>query len=380
MSSTALWRLVILAGGVVLAALAGPRTVATVVLFIVVLGGIILVHELGHFFAARLAGVRVLEFGVGFPPRARVLGVRGETTWTLNWLPIGGFVKMDGEDGDVADGRSFSAKPLWVRLAILLAGVVLNVVLAAAIFVAIAWLATPRIGVEVASVQPASPAQQAGLVAGDQITGLDGQTFDVYDPDLLGALSDHAGQTVSLSVRHADGTTTSISASLRSPAEAKAHGALGISARGVVLDAYASRPLDQAVTIGGRELVQWGGLVVSGLGNVIGGLVTNPSAPPQASGPIGIAAQISDVFFTTGWITTLYMAGVLSINLAVVNILPFPPLDGGRMLVLVIKRVFGRRVSLRAEQLTYLVGFVFIIGFVLWITGFDIARQLGGGQ
>ena len=356
------------------------RIVVTIVLFIVVLGGIVLVHEVGHFLAARLAGVRVLEFGIGFPPRARVLRQGGETTLTLNWLPIGGFVKMDGEDGDVSDGRSFSAKPLPIRLGILLAGVVMNVVLAAAIFIAIAWLATPRVGAEIASVQPDSPAQQAGLVAGDRITAIDGQIFDVYDGDILGSLGSHAGETVTLQVRHADGTSVEVSTTLRDPTDAKAHGALGISAQGVVLDEYASRPLDQAVGIGGRELARWGGLVVSGLGDVIGGLVTNPSAPPQAAGPIGIAVQISDVFFTSGWVTTLYVAAVLSINLAVVNILPFPPLDGGRMLVLVIKRVFGRRISVRAEQLTYVVGFVFLIGFVLWISGFDIARQLGGGQ
>ncbi|HYL41634.1 MAG TPA: RIP metalloprotease, partial [Candidatus Binatus sp.] len=308
---------------------------------------------------------------------------------TLNWLPIGGFVKMDGEDGDAADGRSFSAKPLAVRLAILLAGVVMNVVLAAAIFIAIAWLATPAFGVRVPAggVQAGSPAALAGIAPGDVIETLDGQIYDVYSEGILAGIHDHIGQTVTLGVRHADGSLSQVSVTLRSASQVDAqHGPLGIAAPSshgfdfVTLDRSGSRPLGDAIAIGGRELRRWGGLVVSGLGALVSGLVTNPSAPPPAAGPIGIAVQIGDVFYTTGWITTLYMAAVLSINLAVVNILPFPPLDGGRMLVLVIKRLFGRRVSLRAEQLTYLVGFVFLIGYILWISGFDIARQLGGGQ
>ncbi len=362
-----------------------PRVAVTILLFVVVLGGIVLVHEVGHYVVARLARVRILEFGIGLPPRARVLRTSGETQWTLNWLPLGGFVKMDGEDGDVSDERSFSAKPLWVRLAILVAGVAMNVVLAFAIFVGIAWQATPAYGVRVpeGGVQAGSPAAQAGIVAGDTIESLDGQLYDLYSEGILAAIHDHAGQTVSLGVRHADGTLSSISVTLRSPSQLDSqHGALGISAQGqgfqlVTLSQSGSRPLGDAVTIGVHELGRWGGLVLSGLGDLVGGLVTNPSAPPPAAGPIGIAVQISDVFYTTGWVTTLYMAAVLSINLAVVNALPFPPLDGGRMLVLVLKRLLGRRVSLQVEQLTYVVGFIFLIGLVLWISGFDIARQLG---
>jgi regulator of sigma E protease len=395
------------------------RLAVTILLFIVVLGGIVLIHEIGHFVAARLAKVRVLEFGIGFPPRAKVLRTlppdpglvarwqqlrardlasaraAGDAAriaeieaspapvgmqYTLNWLPIGGFVKMDGEDGDVADDRSFSAKPLRVRLAILLAGVAMNVALAAVIFIAIAALAAPRVGADIAAVQPGSPAEQAGLAVGDVIVAVDGQRFDAYSPDVPTVLREHAGQIVTVSIRHADGSTADVAVTLRNASEAATNGALGISARGIGLEGYATHPLGEAIVAGVGELVRWGGLIVGGLGTVFGGFVTHPTTPPEAAGPIGIAGQLSDVFFSSGWITTLYVAGVLSINLAVVNILPFPPLDGGRMLVLILKRLFGRRISLRAEQLTYLVGFVFLIGFVLWISGFDIARQLGASQ
>ncbi|MEO7665158.1 MAG: site-2 protease family protein, partial [Candidatus Limnocylindrales bacterium] len=97
------------------------------------------------------------------------------------------------------------------------------------------------------------------------------------------------------------------------------------------------------------------------------------------SGPVGIAMQIGDVFWTLGPLVTLYLAGILSANLAIVNVLPFPPLDGGRMLMLVIKRLAGERISLRAERLTYFVGFAFLLAFLVWVTAFDIARQFGGG-
>jgi regulator of sigma E protease len=362
------------------------RPLVTLLLFVVVLGGIVLVHELGHFIAARVAGIRVLEFGIGFPPRARVLGRRGETLWTLNWLPIGGFVKLEGEDGDAADARSFSAKPLWIRLLVLVAGVVMNVVLAAAIFIGIAWLATPAFGVRVppGGVQADSPAARAGIAPGDEILTLDGQAYDLYSEGILAGIRDHVGETVTLGIRRPDGTSTEVSVTLRSAAQIDDHhGALGIVAspgqpfEAVPLERYASRPLGDAVGIGVRELGRWGGLIVAGLGDLVQSVASNPTAPPPVSGPIGIAAVIGDVFFTAGPIQVLYLAGILSINLAVVNILPFPPLDGGRMLVISLKRFLGRRVSMRAEQLTYVVGFVFLIAFIVWISGFDIAR-LGG--
>jgi regulator of sigma E protease len=362
------------------------RLLITILLFIVVLGTLVLVHELGHYLTAKAFRVRVLEFGIGFPPRAKVLRAGGETLWTLNWLPIGGFVKLEGEDGDnAADPRSFSAQSLPVRLTILVAGVVMNVVLAFVLFVGIAWFATPVAGVSVPGVQADSPAERAGLVPGDAILKVNGQAYDLYSGGILAGIRSHAGETVTLTVRRADGTVEDLRATLRSQAEIDAQrGALGITAtqdapfESVFLDEYGSRPLPEALRIGVVELGRWGGLIVGGLADLVGGFITDPTAPPPAAGPIGIADQIGDVFFGAGWIMTLYVVALLSVNLAVVNILPFPPLDGGRMLMLTIKRFTGERVSLRAERLTYLVGFVFLFAFIIWITGFDIARQFGG--
>src|SRR6187431_2545437 len=129
------------------------QPIVTIVLFFLILGTLVVIHELGHFIAARAAGVRVLEFGIGFPPRAKVMRSKGETLYTLNWLPIGGFVKLEGEDGnDANDPRSFSAQPWLKKMVILAAGVAMNIILAFVIFAGIAWFASPFVGLKIGSV------------------------------------------------------------------------------------------------------------------------------------------------------------------------------------------------------------------------------------
>jgi regulator of sigma E protease len=357
----------------------GPLGVLiTIVLFIVVLGSLVLIHELGHYLTARLFNVRVLEFGIGFPPRAKVLRSKGETLWTLNWLPIGGFVRLEGEDGDAADDpRSFAAQPLRIRLAILVAGVVMNIVLAFAIFFLIALVASPRVGLEVGEVEPGSPAAAAGLQAGDQIFGVNEERFEFYgDRQVTDALRGRGGETVQLLVTRADGRVETLSATLRPPDQINENvGALGVRDLSVAMgDGYVGHDVGQSLQIASTELPRWGGLILGGLGRLVDSFVTDPTARPPASGPIGIAFSLAEIFTSSGIVMTLYVAAILSVNLGVVNILPFPPLDGGRSAMMIIKRIFGTRVSLRAERLTYAVGMVFLLAFVLWISGFDIAN------
>ncbi len=359
------------------------QSIITIVIFVGILGILVVIHELGHFVTARLAKVRVLEFGIGFPPRAKVLRSRGETVYTLNWLPIGGFVKLEGEDGDGADDpRAFSSQPWILKMVILVAGVAMNVVLAFVIFTGIALVGDPTIGVRVGAVQDGSPAAGAGIVAGDGIVSIDGVYYGAFDGEsLLGALRDRAGERVGLGVLRADGTTETIAVTLRPAAElSPTIGALGVEGlRAFTTDVPISYTVPEAIGIGAERTAGALGLIVDGLGQLVDSIASDPTAPPPVAGPVGIAQQIGDVFWQLGPIVTLYVAGILSANLAVVNILPFPPLDGGRMLMITLKRLFGARMSLRAEQLTYMVGFVFLFGFLIWITGFDIIRSLTGG-
>lgn len=363
------------------------QSIITIVLFFAILGILVVIHELGHFVTARLAGVRVLEFGIGFPPRAKVLRSKGETLYTLNWLPIGGFVKLEGEDGDAAgDPRSFSSQGLPKKLVILVAGVVMNVIIAFVIFTGIAWLASPYMGIKVYEVTPGSPAAAGGLQAGESLVAIDGERYQfITGPSILDGLRARVGQTVALTVDGVDGTRRDITVTLRDQAAVDAgQGTLGIARapsgwEGSFDGANATNALPDAIRIGADQTVNALGLILGGLGTLVSSVAADPTAPPPVAGPVGIATQIGDVFWNAGPILTLYVAGILSANLALVNVLPFPPLDGGRMLIITLKRIFGTRISLRAEQLTYVVGFVFLFAFIIWVTGFDIIRSLGGG-
>jgi len=374
----------------------------TILLFIFILCALVVIHEFGHFVLARLFGIRVHEFGIGFPPRAKVLRDRGETIYTLNWLPIGGFVRLEGEDGDSDDPRSFVAAPLGKKLLVLLAGVGMNLVLAFVIFTAIAWLAAPQGALTFSDVVPGSPADISGLRAGESILAIDGTPFDLLPAPQAGqqaiaALRDRAGQTVTLLVRAVDGAERDVTVTLRPPDAAATQGALGIRSAGLAFSGtYAGRDPVAAVGAGAAWTVSAFRLILDGLAALVASIVANPTQAPPVTGPVGIAVQVGDVFWQLGPIFTLYLAGLLSANLALVNILPFPPLDGGRILVLLLKSLFARggavlrRMGVRAqglsaqtaisvERLTYLVGFVLLFGFLIWITYFDIARQVSGG-
>jgi regulator of sigma E protease len=401
------------------------QSLITIGLFIVILGGLVLVHEVGHFVTARWAKVRVLEFGIGFPPRARVIGrgkrpaydqgrpprpdpalppgvepgspeaetflavarardaEAGSTLYTLNWLPIGGFVKLEGEDGDDgADPHSFANAKLWVKVGILVAGVTMNLLLSLAIFTGIALMGEPAIGVTFNQVVPGSPAAEAGLEPGDTLVSINGQQYSAFEQripvDDLRAL---AGQTVTLGILHPDGTTEDVTVTLRVPANPQ-QGALGIGElSGEQVGTITYTPVE-AVQLGITRTVDAFGLILGGLGDLGRSIVTSPTTPPPAAGPVGIAVQLGDILWGLGPLYVVYMAGLLSANLALVNILPFPPLDGGRILVILLKAIpgYGKKISLRAEQLTYAVGFVALFTFLIWITVFDVARQVGGGQ
>jgi len=369
------------------------QTLVTIIIFVTVLTVIVVIHEAGHFFTARLARIRVHEFGIGFPPRAKVLASRGETLYTLNWLPIGGFVRLEGEDGDSDDPRSFVRAPLLVKLVVLVAGVAMNLVLAFVIFFAIALVATPRIGVTFESVQPGSPAAAAGLVVGDRIDSINGHVYEAFNgPTTVDDLYALAGQTVTMVVSHANGSASTLSIALRSQAQIDqinaANTAAGSSVQvgplGIVnlaakpTGAYVGHDLVSSVQTGLNETSNALGLIANGLGQLGSSIINHPTERPPVTGPVGIAQDVGTVFWDLGPIYLLYIAALLSANLALVNILPFPPLDGGRVLFLLIRRVVGNRFSVRAEQLTYLAGFGLLMAFLVWITYFDVTN-LGSG-
>jgi regulator of sigma E protease len=361
-----------------------------VVLLLVFLVVLVVIHELGHFIVARRAKVRVHEFGVGFPPRAKVLGTDKQgTVYTLNWLPIGGFVRLEGEEGESVEQDAFVNQRLRTRLAILLAGVLMNVVLAFAVFSFIAAVADPVADVRIGEVQPNTPAAAAGLVgsriigtdargdnlyddSGDVIIAVDGQRFAVFDriEDITPSISylrAHAGQTVTLTLRNSAGEIRDVAVTLRIPGPNE--GPLGIVLNPRLVSGEIQHDPLTAIALGAHRTVDAATVVLRGLGQ----LITNITNPPIA-GPVGMVDIIGQIRQIGQPIYLLWLFAVLSANLAVVNVLPFPPLDGGRVAVAIIQKLSGNRISVAAERLAYLVGFALLMALLLWVTFFDIQR------
>ena len=364
-----------------------------VVLLLVILVVLVVIHELGHFLVARRAGVTVHEFGVGFPPRARILGKDKQgTIYTLNWLPIGGFVRLEGEEGDSDDPRSFVRQRLPTRLVILLAGVAMNFLLALVLLTLIAAFADPSSSIQVLNVQPGSPAEQAGLrggqqigetttsqgtkvpiydESGDRILAVDGQHFAWFDlPNGPLAITDYIrsrpSTTVTLTVQRNDGEIVDIQATTRSAEDIAANkGALGFTPQPVP-GPTVQRDFLAAVVVGAQRTLDAATLILRALGDFI----TNLANPPL-SGPVGIVSAIGLVRAEAPPVFMIYFIALLSANLAVVNALPLPPLDGGRVAVNIIQALVGNRVSVAVERLVYLAGFVFLMALLAWVTLFD---------
>ncbi len=372
--------------------------IGTVVAFIAILVVLVLVHEIGHFVTAKLAGITVEEFGIGFPPRIGSVMFRG-TRYSLNWIPLGGFVKMLGEDGDVEVRRqreqglndaevahamqgAFNRKPMWIRVGVLLAGVVMNFILAASLF-AVA-LSMPRLIGEgpltVTEIQANSPAEGV-LQVDDVIVGVDGRTFE-RSADLTDYVAERGGETVTLEVERGD-RQLDIEIVPRVVTEedrANGIGPIGFGydpARVVEEPSTVEGPLE-AVAEGTRTAWTIAIQIPGGLADAIGGLIgLNPEAP-DARGPIGIAQETGRVL-EAPLVSQLLFIGLLSVNLAVLNVLPFPPLDGGRIAVVCMEAIRRRRLPAEREAMIYLAGFAVLIALVILISINDIQRLISGG-
>jgi regulator of sigma E protease len=373
------------------------EVIGTVAAFIGILVVLVLVHELGHYVVAKRAGITVEEFGIGFPPRIASVMWRG-TRYSLNWIPLGGFVRMLGEDGDVEVRRlresglteaeveqamegAFNRRPIWVRIAVLLAGVAMNFLLAAGLF-AIALSMPSQVGegpLTVTDIQPDSPAEGV-LEVGDVITGVDGQTFE-RSRDLTEYVTEHGGTPVELEVLR-DGEPTEITITPRVVTleeRAQGIGPIGFGyepERTVTVPSTVENPLDAIA----RGTVAAGSLAIQipgGLADAVAGLLGLSPGTPDARGPIGIAQETGRVL-EAPLVSQLLFVGLLSVNLAVLNVLPFPPLDGGRIAVVLIEAVRRRRLPAEREALIYLTGFAVLLALVILISIKDIQRLIGG--
>ena len=363
---------------------------STLALFAVVpvLGFLIFIHELGHFMAARWMGVRVLEFGFGYPPRMVKLFERDGVEYTLNWLPFGGFVRMAGEDGDESDPHALPNVAPWRRIIVMLAGPFMNLVTAVVIFAILMMAGIPTLTgdpdalpVQITAVAPDSPAQQAGLQAGDVILSIDGEPV-VGLQAVIDKVSAGAGREISMVVRRGEEEVT-VSLRPRLPEEIPA----GQGATGVQIQPYAGDEGIKIVRYGPVEALIGGAqqtwdmikLMVAGLAQLLHGLVS-PSVPTPEGGVGGLVAigRITAEVAQQGWRDLLTLTAFLSINLGILNLLPIPALDGGRILFALAEWISRRRIPPEKEALIHMTGFVILVGLMVVITFMDISNWIAG--
>lgn len=341
---------------------------------------LILVHEFGHFIAAKAFGIRVDEFGIGFPPR--LFGTqRGETMYSVNLLPLGGFVRLHGETAgtsnvpsgtaDMNDARSFIAQPAWKRFVVIAAGVAMNVFVGWLIVSSVLFIGTPR-GLVVDRVLEGSAAAEADFRAGDFITGFaEGSDFTAH-------VRARPGETLTFDVVR-EGERIAITATPRA-GEARLRpdglrrgeggGFLGI----VVAEAGAAPlPLFQAFREGFVQSAVMMASVVMGLGYVLKALITTGALAEGFVGPVGIFS-VAQQTGALGLAFLLQLVGVIALNLAVLNIMPFPALDGGRLLFLLCEKIKGSRLSPRFEMVANAAGFLVLLTLIVLVTARDVAQ------
>lgn len=342
--------------------------------FALILTPIIFVHELGHFLAARFFDIRVDEFGIGFPPRAVKLFERNGTIYSLNWIPLGGFVRPAGEDDpSVPDGLAAASKT--ARFVTLSAGALANFVLAFFIF----WMAF-MIGpsaVAVEEVQPNTPAMSAGLQSGDLILEVNDQLVE-SSGILVAAVTEHAGENIELLVQRGE-EVFPVTLMPRAPGEydPESEGPIGISLGFGRSDRLARGPIG-AVSASVRSIGEIIYLTVSAPIMLMEGEITAEQARPV--GPVGIsqiAGQTAEYTATTGdWFQLLRITAFISVALGFTNLLPIPALDGGRLLFVVIEAVRGRRIEPEREGLVHLVGMLFLLGLMFLLIIQDISNPI----
>ncbi len=378
-----------------------------VLVFVIVLGALIFVHELGHFLMARRSGMKVEEFGFGFPPRLggfvwseeknRHVFIAGNkdvssphTVYSVNWIPFGGFVRIKGENGEGADDSdSFASKGALPRIKTLSAGVAMNFLFAWVLISIVLMIGFPRaidpeekidpskITVQVAQVVSGTPASDMGVKMGDTIVSVNGEK-SLRVERVQEIIQESKGKELSLVVRR--GTETLTLHGVPRTEYPENQGALGIALGEVTMARYS---FFEAIVQGAINTWQNTVMMVTGIGMLLGSLFTwNGAGLSDVSGPLGIAYLTKEVT-SLGFVYLLYFTAILSINLGVLNILPFPALDGGRVLFVIIEKVKGSPVSQKTEGMFHQFGFLLLIVLMVAVTvhdfvKFDIVKKIWG--
>ncbi len=370
-----------------------------VIAFLVILSVLILIHELGHYLAARMFGVKADEFGYGLPPRMiGMVKVNGKwkrvtrkdrtdytnTIWSLNWLPIGGFVRIKGEQGDSPnDADSFLKKPVWQRLIIIAAGVIMNWLLAVVLLSFALMIGAPTVldsipagatvrnrEVAIIDVMPGSAAEKAGIQSMDAIVEIGGK-IPATVQDVQTEIADHESHPVDVHLKR-DGKDILVTAKPQYVEAIKKYG-LGISLAEIGNVSY---PPHLAVVNGVVLTCQYTKATVIGFYDLFRDLFHGGGeAVKSVSGPVGIAV-LTGKFAAQGVLALIQFSAILSINLAILNFLPIPALDGGRAVFLVYEGIFRKPINRNAEAIAHNIVFIILIALVALITVRDVVRLI----
>lgn len=343
--------------------------------FFIVLTPIILIHELGHFWAARLSNIRVEEFGLGFPPRAVKLFERNGTLYTYNWIPLGGFVRPAGEDDPtIPDGLAAASKK--ARLFVLSAGAGANFLLALLVFWIAFMIGTPA--VEIAYVNEDSPAEEAGLMSGDIIYEVEGSRVE-NSGTIVNIVDDNLGEPVELIVeRNGEQIPITIVPRAEGDYDPEVEGPIGVGLRfSSDGDRWMRTPVEaaQESVASVLEIIT---LTVRVPAMLIAGDITAEEARPVSV--VGISQIAGEAAETSVSNNTLFpilqMVAFISVALGFTNLLPIPALDGGRILFVLIEAVRGRRIEPEREGMVHIVGMLFLLGLMVLLIVQDIVNPI----
>jgi len=370
-----------------------------IIIGLVVLVALVVVHELGHAIAARRNGVVVEEFGIGFPPKAWGKKLKNGILFTLNWLPLGGFVKLQGEHDAATKKGDYGAATFWQKTKILFAGVVVNWLVAVVLLSILAVFGIPKIipnqfsvpsdttvvstPVQLGALTPGYPAEKAGLQPGDAIISFAGEPIETTQ-ELIDISKATKGQTVEI-VYERNGATRTVEAALRDADSAVFGASLGQQDS---IKATWSAPIVGVVTT-----AQFTWVTLQGLGDLlsnfvlglVGQLSTNETTREEATekldtagasvaGPVGILGVIFPAASEAGLTQVVFLAAIISLTLAVMNALPFPALDGGRWFVTALYKVLRKPLNKDTEERIHGTGFVVLMLLIVVITVADVAK------